>query len=98
MPVYGSCVQARGKHLFDVIPVLHRRACGATEMPGPLELWYIRVPALSAYAYQKASSSVLAMTSTEGGVAVARAQPVIPSTSAVANGISKFCTARLSDR
>ena len=29
-------------------------------MPGPLELWCIRVPALSAYAYQKASSSVLA--------------------------------------
>ena len=32
-------------------------------MPGPLELWYSRVPALSAYAYQKASSSVLALWS-----------------------------------
>ena len=49
-----------GNHLFDVIPDLHRLARGIAEMPGPLELWDIRVPALSAYACQKASSSVLA--------------------------------------
>ena len=49
-----------GNHLFDVIPDTHRLPRALAERPGPLELWRSRVPALSPYAYQKASSSVLA--------------------------------------
>lgn len=46
--------------MFDVISISHRTHRGIAAMPGPLESWRSRVPALSACAYEKAVSLILA--------------------------------------